>query len=1063
MRRHPKAKATLLSIIICLAGLQPNTLQAQAPTSHEINHEWTNFRAAYPYHVQVIAVKERLADGSSLFILSEPPPHVTLDGLKQSAGVELSNLNVLDHRIGYDGFLRDIVFTARPGTGNSLTTFVSRLSIYLYGTSYKATFTSLPIKNQQRGNEQLDLRISTFDLKQWSIDSSEKFEPVLGGRASPVQTLLQDPRPGVYRSGKPGLILWVVPRNARLDQYTQEIRQFTLDSDIVLGAIGGNQATLIVGRERVAALETLPPLRTETILLLAAATSNELAQSYERNHLLSGKTRDGNDWAPIYLSPDLINTEYGSLLNITDQLLKGWSMNGTVRYINFDYPPPNTGWPFPKPLSQLIKGSSVTFNWNTKGVGYTVEDGSYAYFALNRTGSLPMTYIAEESGSSEYDKQGYEYFATLSDPNLVRVVQYAALYQIFRQFDLKADTPGIMGRGARRYRDANAALVQSTKNALIKIRNANEQMLKQTAKEMAADDRAIPDDLMPHVLKPLLIYVGMEQLRAEHPGATEEQLFATVSAAVDQLSAGQLKEMSDELNEKMTKEQQQELRMAFVATMLQASVNSLQEKLNHLPGPLWPDVAEDLARNLINPREEIDTTRLQKVAESEDASGLDHDTMVDFVAVWILNEPSSRIIGTFADIDRAKATYVKYGRSAEQPGFIVTPSIVQSRVDASMAGAVGGHNLDSAITRFRPSTQIRRGSVKITGSKEAPVILFHPGDAKKVQALVETAGKQSTDPNLATNLQQTLKNAPVVGLKREEALALAGRPDRSRGLQHPSLVKLGDDMISAPGWKLDVTSLNSEDRNLIKAMNTSYNPAIVVRKSKGGTYEVLMPNTDATIRVGNVVDLSDALSYTIFRDTDGTRPLHLSTIGFSEDETRALAHTTSLRLEAARDRRNASAFFSKFDEHMPPGKQASPRAFIEGRFDFAHLEISKPVKSQVISTGPRSGQYSVDVVAKIPISHAGNSTPFQVQIAVFFKNVVSNSIVEKIQTLIRQTFSRAAAQKLSNDATMQALETDLRQAGLDAEIRAQGEQFDSFFVRFKQVEHESSNYAYASR
>jgi len=33
---------------------------------------------------------------------------------------------------------------------------------------------------------------------------------------------------------------------------------------------------------------------------------------------------------------------------------------------------------------------------------------------------------------------GYEYFATRNDPNLVRVVQYAQLYQIFRHYGLKS-------------------------------------------------------------------------------------------------------------------------------------------------------------------------------------------------------------------------------------------------------------------------------------------------------------------------------------------------------------------------------------------------------------------------------------------------------------------------------------------------------------------------------------------------------------------------------------------------------------------------------------------------
>ena len=75
----------------------------------------------------------------------------------------------------------------------------------------------------------------------------------------------------------------------------------------------------------------LPPLRVETILQLAAVGQDELSQSYERRNIISGRYDEKHDWAPIYLSAALLDTEYGSLLNITDQLLKSWSMGGQVR------------------------------------------------------------------------------------------------------------------------------------------------------------------------------------------------------------------------------------------------------------------------------------------------------------------------------------------------------------------------------------------------------------------------------------------------------------------------------------------------------------------------------------------------------------------------------------------------------------------------------------------------------------------------------------------------------------------------------------------------------------
>src|SRR5262249_17486653 len=150
-----------------------------------------------------------------------------------------------------------------------------------------------------------------------------------------------------------------------------ELRQFALDSDLILGAVKKGDCVLAVARERSVPIDVLPPLRTETILQLAKANTDELAQSYERNNVLAGKLPPsagpdmGKDWAPIYLSGELIDTEYGSLLNLTDQLLKSWSMAGHVSYDHFSYPAP-TEFPLGVALTEFAHTMEVTFNWNTK-------------------------------------------------------------------------------------------------------------------------------------------------------------------------------------------------------------------------------------------------------------------------------------------------------------------------------------------------------------------------------------------------------------------------------------------------------------------------------------------------------------------------------------------------------------------------------------------------------------------------------------------------------------------------------------------------------------------------
>jgi hypothetical protein len=288
--------------------------------------------------------------------------------------------------------------------------------------------------------------------------SQIRFAACNGGPARTSRDILASRLSGVFFSEKPGLVLWSFPRTSPLDSRTRNERQFALDSDILLGAIASPDQIAVIARERIAPISILPPLRTETIMQLASVKDDELSQSYERNDFFAGKldgsdnpvreislagqtVRSDSDWAPIFLSRQLIDTEYGSLLNITDQLLKSWSMHGLVRYRNFPYPDP-ASYPFPQALPEHAHVRTVLFNWNTKGAGYSMTDGPLGLFAWNRTGALPVDYLGDEDARlREAEETGYDYFAHRNDPNLVRVVQYAELYQVFHHFGVTAGGP----------------------------------------------------------------------------------------------------------------------------------------------------------------------------------------------------------------------------------------------------------------------------------------------------------------------------------------------------------------------------------------------------------------------------------------------------------------------------------------------------------------------------------------------------------------------------------------------------------------------------------------------
>jgi hypothetical protein len=388
------------------------------------------FRDEYPYHVQSLFVSEGKTD--RVLIVSEPPPHVSLAAIEAILGPT----EVIKHRIGVDGWVKDVVARV-PYQDAPLAPVVSRLSQLLFGTSYKAHVIQLPRAKPKRQN--LDLRVNVAEIQAWTTGSAAEFVPVEGGGNRTVGQILGGKASRVYFSKKPGLVLWWIPKTVPLSTARAQSRQFALDSDLVIGGVATPRGVVVVGRERRVSVDELPPLRHETVQLLASARNPNLGQSYERQNPLAGRRNDVSDWAPIYLSPELLDTEYGSLLNITDQLLKSWSMAGMTQYENFKYPrPAPSEYPFREGLAAFLnRPPSVVFNWNTRGLGYSVKSGPNTYYALDRTGALPVSYFPEglkagnEKLVSQAETKGSNFFAKRSDPNLVRVVQYAALYQLF--------------------------------------------------------------------------------------------------------------------------------------------------------------------------------------------------------------------------------------------------------------------------------------------------------------------------------------------------------------------------------------------------------------------------------------------------------------------------------------------------------------------------------------------------------------------------------------------------------------------------------------------------------
>jgi hypothetical protein len=502
-------------------------LVAKAVTADpEIERAWSQFRAAYPYHIQEIAMSAP-ANGTRTVIVAEPPPNVALDDLLTAVAPNLVAYEVKKQPIGYDGWVKDVVFRI-SGDDSAASTIASRLTATLFQTSYKAHILPLP-PHLQHAKLDLDLYVTPAEVQKWIFTDQEFFLPVLGGRSVPAADVFANQASTVYFSRNRGLVGWWIPKGAEIDSLAAEARQFSLDSDLIVGAVGHPSGVLVLGRERAVALDDLPPLRFETMALFAAVTGSaraQLEQSYERSARFAGAIGQGRDWAPIHLSPELVDTEYGSLLNITDQLLKGWSNAGQTRYVNFHYPQPKS-FPFPAALPKVLPGNgSLTYNWNTTGVGYTVAAGDHEIFALYRTGALPTSYIPEGVKRSEpavlsAEEKGYRYFAGLQDPNLIRVVQYASLYQIFTTFEVSG-TSSLL-----RSNELPRQTRQRFEQALMEeIENASESQLDQMAGELAGRVAVNSAERMPNK-------------RVDIDG-TAEMLRPSIRSELDAVRAGSL-------------------------------------------------------------------------------------------------------------------------------------------------------------------------------------------------------------------------------------------------------------------------------------------------------------------------------------------------------------------------------------------------------------------------------------------------------------------------------------------------------------------------------------------
>ena len=401
---------------------------------------YKDFRKKYRYHYQGIGMAS-FGDSSRMILLSDIPPHFETDSIAPIFAEFTHKTEQRKHPIGYDGYVTDVLILLGNATQENCDRLIRRLNRELFFSEYKPTVMKLPAEEKRRyfAKENIDYQITLEEFNTWFMEEGEGFIHLDDtNTVLTISDIFAKKARGVFFSQQPGFVAWALAKNADLLEYGQDartpIRQFTLDADLILGALADSSTLVIIGRERQSPLYELPPLQIETILLLASTTEKELSQSLDINDLMAGKMNNGRDWCPTYLSRELENTEFGDLMTITDVLLKDWSEHGTIQEGYYRYPEPGY-YPFDNPLFKKLGLNELVYNWNTAGAMYAIDREGYTIYTLGCTGSLPVSYFNSQERSQSigyrYESQAYHYFATLGNTDLARVVQYTALYQLF--------------------------------------------------------------------------------------------------------------------------------------------------------------------------------------------------------------------------------------------------------------------------------------------------------------------------------------------------------------------------------------------------------------------------------------------------------------------------------------------------------------------------------------------------------------------------------------------------------------------------------------------------------
>lgn len=1043
---------TIFLGVFCILGTPASSM-----TDDAVDALWRQFRDAFPNHLQVTALSARDNRNERVMLISEPPPWFggsdLSDALRDYFGSSLRRTYVKEHPVGVDGWVRDVLirFESRPGDEDTIKFRLDRINRDLFGTTYKTSAIRLPVAMPADPLAPPNLMPRAIELRDWLLGGQVRLTSLTGGERSQLEKLLCNGKPDTYFSDTTGLVVLLLPTDTPIDPFLFTLRHFAIDTDAILGAIGktGCNRVAIVGRERTTSLIAMPPLRTEVILRLAATKQKELGQSYERTAPLAGKLLSGEDagldWAPIFLSDDLLNTEFGSLLNITDQMLKSWSEAGNIEYERFRYPKPKS-FPFEKGAASYVNTEGLTYNWNTTGVGSVVKFGDVRVFALLNTGALPVSYFPEGASRNpertkrarEAEDIAYAYFRGLRDPNLAAVVELTALYQIFRIFpvqvardeQLSYSPPSLLSDRVQRTRVAIGAIADGS--AAIDSAKVDRMVLLEAANAGVPTDFAL-------ILSLKELPPDIEQRLKTSPKLTELR---------QKLLAERVR-ITQETNLKVAQVRSKLARLAAVFSG--EAFELLSRTLNDRSATLDPGFA--LLQRLARPGD-TDQDIIRKVRVT---SGPDRDLALIVLLRMRLEGDAEFFVQLqeamwwTGDVEQARKQYQTLALNTPQP-FIKTPTIVLSANSRELL-STGGHNLYSHSTAIVIDAAVPKGTVVRANIGKDVELHLNPGDVSGAQRIARAFERNSaaSERELSTVLNASVKDA---GPTRNVAAALEfASADVARTERGASDALQGDLPLGLSGWKLSV-----DNNSTLRAVQRAEGQYQVEIEKDGASYifHRLIPDPPRSVRVLSSAEFPvvfKAMAEQVANSNAAARSLVVRTTNLSKEEVDGLAKTLASG-GGGRGTRfgGGSEFYSpdrgpwsawwfrkggadryvrrtraEASERMTvlelTGKTDAARASLREPLDWSRATIEKAATVAADAAEFR-GMASESWNVTIPVS-ARPASSITARITAFFKKVLSQAERDDLQNAIKKSAAENAKTSLSAVDGIAELKADI--------------------------------------